>query len=120
MPQDHYVAQTYLEAFVDPKTDCLHAYGKRGSDYFTPSPGSVCKTMNWDQTPKFLSPPGALGLWLKIFEGRWASTVAKLEASHDLALNDKYVIAGYWAHLSTCTPTWRRVASDLQQHDHPR
>jgi hypothetical protein len=54
MPQDHYVAQTYLEAFVDPKTGCLHAYGKRGSAYFTPTRGSVCKTMNWDQTPKFL------------------------------------------------------------------
>jgi hypothetical protein len=73
--------------------------------------------MDWDQTPKFLSPPDALGLWLKIFEPRWASTVAKLEASHDLAPNDKYVIAGYWAHLSTCTPTWRRVANDLQQHE---
>ncbi len=89
MPQDHYVAQTYLRA---------HAYRKRGSGYFTPS-------------------PDALGLWLKIFEPQWASVVAKLAASHDLAADDKYVIAGYWAHLSTCTPTWRRVAADLQQRE---
>lgn len=117
MPQDHYVAQTYLGAFIDPKTNHLHAYGKRGSGYFTPSPDSVCKTMNWDQTPKFLSPPDALGLWLKIFEPHWASVVAKLAASHDLAPDEKYAIAGYWAYLSTCTPAWRRVAADLQQHE---
>jgi Protein of unknown function (DUF4238) len=117
MSQDHYVAQTYLSAFIHPQTGRLHAYSKRDSRYFVPSTGSVCKTMNWDQTPKFLSPPDALGRWLKIFEPPWASVVAKLEASHDLAPDDKYVIAGYWAYLSTCTPTWRRVAVALQQHD---
>jgi Protein of unknown function (DUF4238) len=73
--------------------------------------------MNWDHTPKFLSPPDALGRWLKIFEPDWATVVAKLEVSHDLLPNDKSLIAGYWAHLSTCTPAWRRVAADLQQHD---
>jgi Protein of unknown function (DUF4238) len=98
-------------------TKQLHAYGKRGSPYFTPSTGSVCKTMNWDQTSKFLSPPDALGQWLKIFEPHWASVVAKLEASHDLPQGDKFVIAGYWAHLSTCTPAWRRAVAELQQHD---
>ena len=117
MPQDHYVAETYLRAFIDPKTNCLHAYRKSDSGYFSPSPDNVCKTMNWDQTPKFLSPPDALGLWLKIFEPHWASVVAKLAASHVLAPDDKFVIAGYWAHLSTCTPAWRRVAADLQQHE---
>jgi hypothetical protein len=28
---------------------------------------------------------------------------------------DKYLIAGYWAYLSTCTPTWQRVATEIQQ-----
>jgi len=115
MPQDHYVAETYLRAFADPKTGRLHAYRKRDPGYFTPSPDAVCKTMNWDQNPKFLSPPDALGRWLKIFEPHWASAVAKLEASHDLAPGDKFVIAGYWAHLSTCTPAWERVATCIQQ-----
>lgn len=117
MPQDHYVAKTYLRAFADPKTNCLHAYRKRDSGYFTPLPDAVCKTMDWDQNPKFLSPPDALGQWLKIFEPHWAATVAKLEASHELKPDDKFVIAGYWAHLSTCTPTWRRVTADIQQRD---
>ena len=53
----------------------------------------------------------------KIFEPDWASVVAKLAASHDLPPDDKYAIAGYWAHLSTCTPAWRRIAADLQQRD---
>lgn len=115
MSHDHYVAQTYLRAFVDPKTNCLHAYRKRDSGYFSPSPYAVCKTMNWDQTPKFLSPADALGQWLKIFEPHWASTVARLETSHHLAPEDKHVIAGYWAYLSTCTPAWHRVATGIQQ-----
>jgi hypothetical protein len=101
MPQDHYVAKAYLRAFIDLRTNRLHAYSKRGSRYFRPSPHSVCKAMNWDQTRKFLSPPDALGLWLKIFEPHWAAVVARLEASHRLAPDDKYAIAGYWAHLST-------------------
>jgi hypothetical protein len=117
VPQDHYVAKTYLRAFTDPKTNCLHAYSKRDSRYFTPPPERVCKTMDWDQNPKFLSPPDALGQWLKIFEPHWAAAVAKLEASHELMPDDKFVIAGYWAHLSTCTPMWRRVAADHQQRD---
>jgi hypothetical protein len=104
MPQDHYVAQTYLGAFIDPKTNHLHAYSKRGSGYFEPTTASVCKTMNWDQTPKFLSPRDALGRWLEIFEPPWAAVVAKLETSHVLAPNDKDVLAGYWAYCLPVPP----------------
>ena len=116
MPQDHYVAQTYLRAFTDPQsTDRVHAYRKSDSGYFSPSPAAVCKTLNWDQTTKFLSPPDALGQWLKKFEPHWAEAVARLSDTHHLSFADKYVIAGYWAYLSTCTPAWQRVATGVQQ-----
>jgi len=118
MPQDHYVAQTYLRAFADPKNaDRIHAYRKSDSGHFSPSPAAVCKTMDWDQNPKYLSPPDALGRWLKIFEPHWAAAVTRLSETHHLSPSDKYVIAGYWAYLSTCTPTWQRVATGIQQSE---
>jgi uncharacterized protein DUF4238 len=64
-----------------------------------------------------LSPPDTLGQWLKIYEPHWAGAVARLATTHHLSPADKFIIAGYWAHLSTCTPTWQRVATSLQQED---
>jgi hypothetical protein len=124
MPQDHFVAQTYLTAFIDPDTlrgpksgGTIHAYGKRDLKHFTPSPAAICKTLDWDQNPKYLSPPDALGLWLKTFEPHWASAVKRISQNHHVSYGDKFLLAGYWAHLSTCTPTWQRVATQLQQSE---
>ena len=61
MPQDHYIAKTYLRAFTDPQTNCLHAYSKRDSRYFTPSPDAVCKTMDWTSIPSSCRLPTPLG-----------------------------------------------------------
>jgi hypothetical protein len=124
MPQDHFVARTYLAAFIAPDTvrdsrsgGTIHAYGKRDLRHFTPSPAAICKSLNWDQNPKYLSPPDALGLWLETFEPHWASAVGRLSENHHLSHADKFLLAGYWAHLSTCTPAWQRVATHLQQSE---
>jgi hypothetical protein len=116
MPQDHYVAQTYLRAFTAPETpERIHAYRKSDGYYFSPSPAAICKSLNWDINPKYLSPPDALGRWLKIFEPHWAGAVTRLLETHHLSHTDKSLIAGYWAYLSTCTPTWQRVVTGIQQ-----
>src|SRR5690349_5695017 len=100
MPQDHYVAQTYLRAFGDPKRpDRIHAYRKRDAGYFCPSPAAICKTLDWDQNPKYLSPADALGRWLKMFEPHWAATIARVAKTHHLSPTDKFMVAGYWAYL---------------------
>lgn len=118
MPQDHYVAQTYLRAFGDPKKpDRIHAYRKSDAGSFCPSPAAICKTLDWDHTPKYLSPPDALGRWLKIFEPHWAATIARVAETRHLSPTDKFMIAGYWAYLSTCTLAWQRVATGIQQAD---
>jgi hypothetical protein len=124
MPQDHYVAQTYLKAFADPVTvkdpkkgGKIHAYSKRDLKHFTPLSIAICKTLDWDLNPKYLSPPDLLGQWLKIFEPHWAGAVGRLERDHHLSPADKCVISGYWAYLSTCTPTWQRVTARIQQSD---
>src|SRR4029077_7491448 len=64
---------------------------------------------------KYLSPQDALGRWLKIFEPHWAGAVTRLLETHNLSPKDKYLITGYWAFLSTCTPTSQRVATGFQQ-----
>jgi Protein of unknown function (DUF4238) len=116
MPQDHYVAQTYLRAFADPETPGrIHAYRKSDAGYFSPSSTAVCKSLNWDLNSKYLSPQDALGRWLKIFEPHWAGAVTRLLETHNLLPKDKYLITGYWAYLSTCTPTSQRVATGFQQ-----
>lgn len=124
MPQDHFVAQTYLRAFTDsdtvrsaPKGGKIHAYSKKDLKYFTPSPAAICKTLDWDRNEKYLSQPDALGKWLDIFEPHWASAVERLVQHQNLSHVDKFLLAGYWAYLSTCTPTWQRVAAEFQQSD---
>jgi hypothetical protein len=140
MAQDHYVAETYLKAFADPTTikdpkkgiyirlcklvykspkkgGQIHAYRKSDGKSFFPFAGSICKTLDWDQTPKYLSPPDALGQWLKIYEPHWASAVGRLSTTSHLSPSDIFLIAGYWAYLSTCTPTWQRVTAAIQQAD---
>jgi hypothetical protein len=37
----------------------------------------------------------------------------ELLETHNLSPTDKYLIGGYWAYLSTCTPTWQRVATGI-------
>jgi hypothetical protein len=64
-----------------------------------------------------LSPTDALGQWLKLYEPHWAAAIERLEAKHELSPSDKFIIAGYWAHLSTCTPTWQRVSAKIQQEE---
>jgi hypothetical protein len=122
MPQDHFVAQTYLKAFADPVTikdpekgGQIHAYSKaEDGKHFTPFAGSICKMLDWDQNP-MLSPADALGQWLKMFEPHWAAAADRLATTHHLSTVDKFLIAGYWAYLSTCTPTWHRISTQLQQ-----
>jgi hypothetical protein len=123
MPQDHYVAQTYLRAFGDPATvkdpekgGLLHAWRKSDLGYFPAYANNICKTAGWDDNPTYLRPPDALGQWLKIVEPHWKLSVGKLSSS-TLAPVDKLMIAGYWAYLCVCTPTWQRVATKLQQTD---
>jgi len=116
-PQDHFVAETYLRAFLDPnRPTVLNAYAKADdARHFTPTPDAICKRLNWDETPRFLSPPSTLGDWLKMYEPHWAGAVERLGKDHQLSSIDKLLLAGYWAYLSICNPAWQRAAVATQQ-----
>ena len=109
MAQDHFVAQTYLKHWADPHSGMLRGYGKRSGKEFPCAPKDVCREWDWDVNPYFKDNPRLLGDYRKIFEPKWKPTVAAVRAGQ-FSAEDKFVLSGYWALLTTCTPTWHRNA----------
>lgn len=107
MANDHYVAQTYLRRFSGP-SGMLRAYRKSDGKSFPCSPRDVCHEWNGDIIPDFLSDPNYLGDYRAEFERIWNVGIEALEAK-SLNADDKLCIAGYWAQLLVCTPTWTRM-----------
>lgn len=116
MSGDHYVARTYLKHFSDSGLGgMLHGYGKRSGKRFECWPADVCKTWNDDLNTEFLSEPNLLGDYRQIFEPEWNRALAAI-LSNRFNDADKFVIAGYFACLKTCTPTWKRVGGQTYVH----
>jgi hypothetical protein len=116
MTKDHFVAQTYLRHFVDPShRDMLHAYRKSDGKYFLCNTKDVCHEWDGDQTP-LLTNPNLLGDFRKIFEPHWRASVATI-LSKTLMPPDMFHIAGYFANLMVCTPTWQRLTRQMY-NDH--
>jgi hypothetical protein len=112
MAQDHYVAQTYLKHWADPGTGMLRGYNKRVDKQFPCYPKDVCREWNWDISPLFKDNPKALADFRKIFEPHWNPTIGAVRAG-PLTSDEKFVLAGYWALLTTCTPAWHQHAVEL-------
>jgi uncharacterized protein DUF4238 len=111
MPNDHFVAQTYLKHFADER-GLLHAYRKSDGKYFPTRPVDICHEPDGDIIPDFLSEPAYLGAFRGAFEPMWNHVVAALK-SRACTQDVKFHIAGYWANLLVCTPTWRRIGVEL-------
>lgn len=103
------MAQTYLRHWADPESGMLRGYGKRSGKEFPCAPKDVCRDWDWDVNPHFKDNPRLLGDYRKIFEPQWKPTVAAVRAGQ-LSSEDKFVLSGYWALLTTCTPSWHRNA----------
>ena len=108
MADDHYVAQTYLKHFAS-SSGLLQAYRKSDAASFPCRPKDICKEPDGDIIPDFLSEPEYLGQYRSEFERVWNHGIEALR-QHSLDMQDKLYIAGYWAQLLVCTPTWTRVA----------
>jgi Protein of unknown function (DUF4238) len=111
MPNDHYVAETYLKHFADER-GLLHAYRKSDAKYFPTRPPDICHEPDGDIIPAFLSNPAYLGAFRGAFEPVWNHVVAALKA-RACTQDVKFHVAGYWANLLVCTPTWRRIGIEL-------
>ena len=73
-------------------------------------PADVCREWNGDLNPKYFKDPNVLGEFRKIFEPKWKQTVENIHVGQITAEN-KLIVAGYWAHLATCTLAWRRICA---------
>ena len=109
--KDHYVAQTYLEAFANPN-GLLIPYYKRKSIIIgkAKSPKAVCYEINGD-TNKYFSDLRILDKYLPQFENSWKKNIAYLREYY---VDDmiKYQISGYLAFLRSCTPTAKRLGQE--------
>jgi len=111
MPQDHYVARTFLKHFANAK-GLLQAYRKSDGKSFPCRTADICREANGDTIPDFLSDPAYLGAFRSAFEPMWNEAVTAVE-SRAMGAEVKFHIAGYWANLLVCTPTWRRVGMQV-------
>jgi hypothetical protein len=109
MAKDHFVAQTYLRQWVNPATDKMRGYGKRTGKEFPCATDNVCREWDWDVNPRFGDNPRLMGDFRKIFEPQWRPAVSAARVSQ-MSIDDRFAIAGYWALLTTCTPSWHRNA----------
>jgi hypothetical protein len=107
---DHYVARTYLKHFAGP-SDLLRAYRKSDGLTFPCKPADICREPDGDIIRDFLSEPTYLGEFRSAFEPLWNHAIAALMKRTPDAM-DKFHVAGFWAALMVCTPTWNRVAVD--------
>jgi hypothetical protein len=114
MAKDHFVAQTYLKHWCDPQTNKLRGYKKAVDESFPCSPKDVCHEWNWDINPLFKDNPGLLADFRKIFEPQWNPTIGAVRTG-SLSSEDKFILAGYWALLTTCTPTWHGHAVEVYE-----
>ena len=116
MANDHFVAQTYLKRFAQPRGTQLHGYSKSKLTEFPCWPKDVCREWDGDLVPEFLSNPAGLGEFRKLFEPHWNTALDCLLEDCDAGGQVKLAIAGYAANLLGSTPAMRRVT--VESHNH--
>lgn len=113
MPQkDHYVSQTYLNAFTN-ESSLLVPYYKNGRVIIGnfKSTKSVCCEQDGDVN-SFFKDSRIIDEFLSLFENHWATHIhalGNMKGDQDT----KYGIAGYISFLKSCNPTAKRLGQDL-------
>jgi hypothetical protein len=115
VPQDHYIAKTYLKHFAG-SDGRLWAYRKRDGSNFPCRPRDICRELDGDLIPDFLSDPTALGLYRALFEPSWNLSITALQ-SRAVPPDVKMAIAGYAANMMVCTPAMTRLFAESYTHD---
>jgi len=117
MSNDHFVARTYLKRWCDrDKGEPIQAYRKPSGATFPCWPEAVCAEADGDLNPTYFKDPAVLGQFRSIFEPRWDAALEAIEKRKP-TIDDKFVIAGYWANLLTATPAWRKIGQQLYEKE---
>jgi len=94
MPQDHYVAQTYVRKWCDlGNRDHMHAFRKSDGKRFPAHPHTVCREKNGDRITGWIDDEFALGKFRAMFEPRWDEAV-KAAGEGRLSDDNRLTIAG--------------------------
>ena len=111
------MARTYLKRWCDrDKNQPIQAYRKPSGTPFQCWPERVCAESGGDLNPNYFKDPAVLGQFRAIFEPRWDATIDALEKCKP-TIEDKFVIAGYWANLLAATPAWRRIGQKIYEQE---
>lgn len=111
MPLDHYVSQVHLRNFSSPALKPGRLWGIRKQDQavFPCSTRDVCRIENGSTNP-YLQEPRAIEEFLRTIEPHYNAALAKFrEGKPDISA--VYVMAGFIAYVSTCSPTAMRIHS---------
>jgi hypothetical protein len=114
MAYDHFIAQTYLRHFLSGREQ-LRVYRKSGKPSRGHWPQSICGEINGDLVSDFLANPNHIGELRKLFEPRWNSALAALEA-RNMSADMKFVVAGFMSNLLGATPTSTRLTLESYRH----
>jgi Protein of unknown function (DUF4238) len=92
----------------------MRGYKKAVEGNFPCSPKDVCREWNWDINPLFKDNPGLLADFRKAFEPHWNPAIGEVRSGR-ISSEEKFVLAGYWAQLTTCTPAWHAHAVEMYE-----
>jgi len=111
MSLDHYVSQVHLKNFYSPKLgNLMYAIRKSDLKLFTPNAKSVCR-IEEGSTNSYLREDRIVEQFLKRIEPRYNSAVKKLITDR-IDRESIFVIAGFVAYVSTCSPAGMRILSE--------
>jgi hypothetical protein len=111
VPLDHYVSQVHLKNFYSPKLkNRMYAIRKQDLTKFNPKSEDVCRTDGGSTNP-YLQSERAIEEFLRGIEPKYNTTLVKLE-SGQIDRESIYVIAGFVAYVSTCSPAGMRLKAE--------
>src|SRR5262245_62115003 len=117
MANDHFVARTYLKRLCDrDKDQPMQAYRKPSGTPFPCWPESVCAETGGDLNPNYFEDADVLGQFRAIIKPREEAAIDAIEKCK-LTIDDKFVIAGYWANLLAATPGWRKIGQEIYEQE---
>lgn len=110
MPLDHYVSQVHLKNFHSPKLgEKLYAIRKPDMKAFPCRAKDVCR-IEEGSTNEYLTEPRAIEEFLTTVEPKYNAAVEALRTDK-IDADTVYVIAGFVAHVLTCSPAAMRINS---------
>jgi len=112
MPFDHFISQVHLRNFYSPELSGRQMYGFRKSDgfIFPCKSRDVCRVVN-GSTNEYLLHDRSIEEFLKTIEPQYNQAVAELKTGRP-SRNAIYVVAGFAAYVTSCSPTAMRLGAD--------